>query len=76
MDKQKAMAVVDLKTMAVVKTIETPSGIDEVVVRPDSKMAYATSAKTDKVVSIDLVGMATKKVVGTGKFPDGIWLTK
>jgi YVTN family beta-propeller protein len=76
MDKQEGMAVVDLKSMTVSKTITTPRGIDEVVVSPDSKTAYATSAKTDKVLSIDLVSMTTKKVVPSGKFPDGIWLTK
>ena len=76
MDGQPAIAVVDLKTMAYVKSIDTPKGIDETVVSPDGRFAYATSAKTNHLVKIDLATFTVTKDVVTGKFPDGLWITK
>ncbi len=78
MDGQEVVAVVDLndlKSMAVVKTIATPRGINELVVSPDSKTAWATSPKTNTLLKLDLTDFTMTKSVPTGKYPDGIWLT-
>jgi YVTN family beta-propeller protein len=76
MDKKEEIAVVDLKSMAVVKSIAAPRGVNEIVVSPDGKMAYASSPKTDQLAIIDLSTFTTTKVVPSGKYPDGMWLTR
>ena len=52
----KKVAVVDLKTMKVVRTVDVPDGPSEVVVSDDGKTAYVACNFADQVAEIDLAG--------------------
>lgn len=70
------VAVVDLQSMEVTKTIPSIDGINELVVSADSRYAYASSPKTDTLAKIDLTEGKTVKTAPAGKYPDGMWLTQ
>jgi YVTN family beta-propeller protein len=66
------VAAVDLKTMKVARTIPVVKEPQEMLVRPDGKVAYVAGLQAKKVAVIDL---ATWKMTGTidvGNYPDGL----
>jgi YVTN family beta-propeller protein len=69
------VAVVDLKTMEVAKTIQVPGNPQEVLLAPDGKTAYVScpvEAKNGQVAVIDLGTWKVEALVEAGKFPDGL----
>ena len=56
MPSASKVAVVDLKNLKVTKTIDVPSAPQEVLMRPDGKVAYVSCNTTGRVAAIDLVG--------------------
>jgi YVTN family beta-propeller protein len=70
---QNKVAVIDLKTMQVARSI--PVGGDypqEVVIRPDGKSAYVSCMHSDQVAEIDLATWKAKRMISTGKYADGM----
>jgi DNA-binding beta-propeller fold protein YncE len=72
MRNAKGVAVVDLKTMKVVRTIDVPGGPSEVLVSDDGKTAYVACNFADQVAVIDLAGWKVAGVIDAGKFADGL----
>jgi YVTN family beta-propeller protein len=68
-DKNK-VAVVDLKSMEVVKTLDMPGAPQEVVVRPDGKMAYVSCLK--QVAVIDTANWTVPTTIEAGNGADGL----
>ncbi|SFS20637.1 40-residue YVTN family beta-propeller repeat-containing protein [Granulicella pectinivorans] len=68
-DKNK-VAVLDLKTMAIVKTLDMPGAPQEVVVRPDGKMAYVSCLK--QVAVIDTTSWTVPTSIEAGNGADGL----
>ncbi|NYF78807.1 DNA-binding beta-propeller fold protein YncE [Granulicella arctica] len=72
----KVVAVVDLSSMKVARTIAVPAMPQEILVRPDGLVAYVSCNTSGKVAAIDLLGeMAQWKVeslIATGKLADGL----
>jgi len=68
------MAVIDLKTMKVARTIDVPANPQEVLVRPDGKVAYIScmGSASDQVAEIDLATWKVTRLIKTGKTTDGL----
>jgi YVTN family beta-propeller protein len=68
----KQVAVVDLKTMQVVRTIDVPDGPAEIIVTPDGKKAYVACNYTKQVAEIDLGQWKVSRLIDAGAFADGL----
>jgi len=73
MDVNK-IAVIDLKTDAVVKNIDLAAGThpQEALVRPDGKVAYVSCDHSGQVAEIDVASWSVKRMIDTGKVSDGL----
>ena len=73
MDVNK-IAVIDLKTDAVVKNIDLAAGThpQEALVRPDGKVAYVSCDHSGQVAEIDVASWTVKRMIDTGKVSDGL----
>jgi DNA-binding beta-propeller fold protein YncE len=75
-----AVAVVDLRTMHVARTIDVPPAPQEVLLRPDGKVAYVSSNLSGKVAAIDLAPGASQwkvqSLIATGPGADGLGWAK
>ena len=67
-----ARVLVDLKTQQVVRTIDVPAGPQEIVMRPDGKVAYVSCIRVDKVVVVDIANWTVKGTVTAGDGADGL----
>jgi YVTN family beta-propeller protein len=70
--KKNVVAVVDLKKLEVVKTIEVPSTPQEVIVRPDDKVAYVSCDMSGKVAAIRTSDWQVDALIDAGKGADGL----
>lgn len=70
-DKNR-IAVVDLKTMQTVHNIDVPAYPQEILMRPDGKVAYVSCMHADKIAEIDLTSWKLTRTIETGKTPDGL----
>jgi DNA-binding beta-propeller fold protein YncE len=68
------VAVIDLKTDAVVKNIELAAGThpQEALVRPDGKVAYVSCDHSGQVAEIDVATWTVRRMIDTGKISDGL----
>ena len=66
------VAVVDLQSMSVVRKIDVPSTPQEVLIRPDGKVAYVSCNASGKVAALDLTQWKVDKVIAAGKLADGL----
>jgi len=66
------VAVVDLHTMTLARTIEVPSAPQEVLVRPDNRVAYVSCDASHKIALIDLINWRVDKLIDAGKGADGL----
>ncbi|HKT68417.1 MAG TPA: cytochrome D1 domain-containing protein, partial [Terriglobales bacterium] len=71
MPEAKAVAVVDLTALRVVKTISVPAAPQEVLIRPDGKVAYVSCDHSGQVAAIQ-IGDWGVKLIGAGKGVDGL----
>jgi hypothetical protein len=55
----------------VVKTISVPAAPQEVLIRPDGKVAYVSCDRSKQVAAIQ-IGDWGVKLIGTGKGVDGL----
>src|SRR6202011_6009800 len=68
-------AVIDLSTLTVVRTIDVPAQPQEVLVRPDGKVAYVSCNTDHKVAAIALNGAPTNwktTLIDAGNGADGL----
>jgi DNA-binding beta-propeller fold protein YncE len=66
------VAVVDLASMQVVRNIDVPASPQEVLIRPDGKVAYVSCNTSGKVAAIDLTQWKVQNLIIAGKFADGL----
>jgi YVTN family beta-propeller protein len=71
-DDGNALGVVDLQTMALVRTIPVPPVPQEVLVRPDGAVAYVSCDASKQVAVIDLKNWKVAALIDTGKGTDGL----
>jgi DNA-binding beta-propeller fold protein YncE len=65
------VAVIDLATLKLAKTISVPSAPQEVLITPDGKTAYVSCDQSEKVAAIAL-GDWSVKLIDAGKSADGL----
>jgi DNA-binding beta-propeller fold protein YncE len=66
-----AVAVVNLATLQVVKTISVPPAPQEVVIRPDGQFAYVSCDQSHQVAAIQINNWSVK-LIGAGRGADGL----
>src|SRR5579864_7042748 len=71
MPEAKAVAVVDVPALRVVKTISVPAAPQEVLIRLDGKVAYVSCDHSSQVATIQ-IGDWGVKLIGAGKGVDGL----
>jgi DNA-binding beta-propeller fold protein YncE len=71
------VGVIDVATLSLVKTIETPPSPQETLVRPDGKYVYVSCDVPGKVAAIRTSDWAVETVIDAGKYADGLaWATR
>ena len=65
------VAVVDLKKLEVVRSIDVPAAPQEVLVRPDDKVAYVSCDKSHQVAALNLADWSVS-LIDAGKGTDGL----
>jgi DNA-binding beta-propeller fold protein YncE len=58
--------------MKVVRNIDVPAAPQEVLIRPDGKVAYVSCNASGKVAAIDLTQWKVQNLIAAGKFADGL----
>ena len=71
MPEAKAVAVVEVPAFRVVKTISVLPAPQEVLIRPDGKVAYVSCDRSGQVAAIQ-IGEWGVKLIGAGKGVDGL----
>jgi len=66
------VAVIDLEKLAVAKTIDVPAAPQEVLIRPDGKVAYVSCDQTGKIAAIRTSDWMVEKLIDAGKAADGL----
>jgi DNA-binding beta-propeller fold protein YncE len=66
------VSVIDLKTLTVVHHIPVPPIPQEVLVRPDGKVAYVSCNQSGQVAAIDLTQWKVDSLINAGKLADGL----
>jgi YVTN family beta-propeller protein len=66
-----AVAVVNLATLQVVKTISVPSAPQEMLIRPDGNIAYVSCDRSHQVAAIG-IGDWGVKLIEAGSGADGL----
>lgn len=66
------MAVIDLGTMQVARTIDVPKEVYEIVLDPRGGRAWASSAGSNQVIAIDLNTFTVTAHMPAGDYPDGL----
>jgi YVTN family beta-propeller protein len=66
------VAIVDLKTMQVMSNVSTPPDPQEVLMRPDGKVAYVSCVGSHQVAELDLASWKVTRTIQDGNNSDGI----
>jgi DNA-binding beta-propeller fold protein YncE len=66
------VAVVDLKTLHVVRTIDVPPAPIAIVVTPGDDAAYISCGRSGKIAAIKLSDWTVQRVIDAGKHVDGL----
>lgn len=66
------VAVVDLGTLKVVRTVDVPKAPQEILVRPDNQVAYVSCNASAKVAALNLSNWTVEKLIDAGKLADGL----
>jgi YVTN family beta-propeller protein len=69
---QNKVAVIDLKSMQVARTVPVGTYPQEVLVRPDGKSAYVSCEHANQVAEIDTANWTVIRTIPTGKLTDGL----
>ena len=65
------VSIIDLKTLRVVRSIDVPKAPQEVLVRPDNKVAYVSCDSSHQVAAINLEDYSVT-LIDAGKGTDGL----
>jgi len=66
------VAVIDLKSMTVSRTLDVPRSPQEVVVRPDGAVAYVSCDASKQIAVLDLKSWKVDKLIDAGRGADGL----
>jgi DNA-binding beta-propeller fold protein YncE len=66
------VAIVDLGTLKVIHTLDVPKAPQEVLVRPDDKVAYVSCDASHQVAAIDIPSWNVERLIEAGKGADGL----
>ena len=66
------MAVVDLTTMKVARTIDVADGPTEILMNPDGKSAFVSCTRSKQVAEIDLGQWKMARLIDAGDADDGL----
>ena len=66
------VAVVDLGAMKVIHTIDVPKAPQEVLIRPDNRVAYVSCDSSGQVAEIGLGDWKVNRLIAAGKGADGL----
>ena len=66
------VAVVDLSSMSVVRSVDVPKAPQEVLVRPDNQVAYVSCDASKKVAAINLQTWNVDQLIDAGRSADGL----
>jgi YVTN family beta-propeller protein len=70
------VSIADLHSMKVVRTIHVPASPQEILIRPDNRVAYVSCDESKKVAVIDLSTEKLQKLIAAGSGADGLaWAT-
>src|SRR2546427_4480388 len=72
MQRAKKVAVVDLATMRVTHTIDFPAAPQEILVRPDGLVVYASCDASQEIAVIRVSDWTVEKLIHVGKGADGL----
>jgi YVTN family beta-propeller protein len=70
--KINKVAVVDLKSLKVVRTVDVPAAPQEVLVRPDNAVAYVSCDASRKIAVLNLSNWKVEKLIDVGQGADGL----
>lgn len=70
--KVNKVAIVDLKSMQVVHTVDVPKAPQEVLIRPDNHMAYVSCDASRKIAAIRIPDWTVDELIDAGKGTDGL----
>jgi DNA-binding beta-propeller fold protein YncE len=75
--KSNQVAVVDLRSMKVARTVDVPANPQEILLRPGHHVAYISCFSGGKITELDLRNWQINKSIEVGAGADGLaWLTK
>jgi DNA-binding beta-propeller fold protein YncE len=66
------VGLLDLQTMQVAKTLDVPKAPQEVLVRPDGRVAYVSCDASKQVAVIALDGWTLERLIDAGPYADGL----
>jgi len=72
MPKANQLAVVDLASLKVVRTVDVPEHPVKVLARPDGKVAYVSCSGAKQVAVVDLSQWKVNSLIDAGKGVDGL----
>ena len=75
MQSTSQVAVVNLQTLQVVRTIAVPPAPHEIFISPENNLAYVSCTKSGKIAAISLYDWSIKKVIDAGNRVDGLGWT-
>jgi DNA-binding beta-propeller fold protein YncE len=75
MQSTSQVAVVDLQTLQIVRTIDVPPAPHEILISPDNDVAYVSCTKSGKIAAISLSDWSIKKLIDAGNRVDGLGWT-
>jgi len=61
-----------MHTLRLARSIDVPSTPQEILVRPDGKVAYVSCNRSGKVAAIDLSQWKVQTLIIAGQFVDGL----
>ena len=67
-----AVGVIDLSTMALVKTVPTPASPQETLIRPDGQIVYVSCDVPGKVAAIRTSDWTVEAIIDAGRHADGL----
>ena len=66
------VAVIDLRSMQVARAIDVPHAPQEVLIRPDQRVAYVSCDSSHQVAAIGIGSWKVEKLIEAGKGVDGL----
>lgn len=70
--KLDEIAVIDLHTMQVARTVKVPASPQEILMQPDGTTAYISCDRSHQVAALNLGNWQVEKLIGVGRNDDGL----